>query len=189
MRLEIPQLLLALMAFCVGLCYSPGTMAGSPPITGSDLPQLQMQAPEQEKDLQYLGLDGARAFTVGQVDSPFTLIEIVGVYCPYCHAQAPLFNTLYSRILKNPQMNARLKMIAIAAGATSKEVDYMKKLLKIPFPVLHDPDFEIHKALGEPRTPFTVLTSKDNKVLLTYIGVIEDIEGFLLELQKATEQH
>lgn len=180
------QVAFTLALFCAGFLYSSRTMAVGQPATGSYLPPLKMQAPQQEKDRQYLGVDNNKVFTTDQVDSPFTLIEIVGVYCPYCHAQAPLFNVLYSRIRKDPQMDGRIKMIAIAAGATPMEVDYMKNLLNIPFPVIQDPDFDVHKALGEPRTPFVLVTSKENKVVLAHMGVVEDIDGFVLKLQELT---
>ena len=179
-------IMFVLTLFFAGFLYSSGAMAASQPSAGSSLPEFKIQIPEQEKDRRYLGVDGTAAFTAGQMDSPFTLIEIVGAYCPYCHAQAPLFNALFSRIRKDPQMNARIKMLAIAAGATPTEVDYMRNLLNIPFPVIQDPDFDIHKALGEPRTPFVLVTSKENKVVLAHMGVVEDLDGFILKLQELT---
>jgi hypothetical protein len=183
------QILLAFALICAVFLYSSGARAGTEPAVGSYMPDLKIQPPALEKDRQYLGLDGTQAFTAGQVDSPFILIEIVGVYCPHCHAQAPLFNALYNRIKKNPEMDPKIKMLAVAVGATPIEVDYMRNLLNIPFPLIQDPDFDVHKALGEPRTPFVLVASKDKKVLFTHVGVVEDIDGFLLKLQELTKQH
>jgi hypothetical protein len=44
--------------------------------------------------------------------------------------------------------------------------------------VIPDESFTIHKVLGEPLTPFTIIANREGKVLFTHLGVIEDIDSF-----------
>lgn len=158
--------------------------AGAGPEVGSKLPEFQLLSPAAETDREYLGLGNSEKFSMDQVNAQLVLIEIVGVFCPQCHIQAPLFNTLFQRLKKNPEMGSKIKMVAIAIGATPMEVDYMREQFSIGFPLTRDPDFAIHKLLGEPRTPFIMIVAKDKKVIFTHLGVISDMDAFFVELQK-----
>ena len=68
------QVVFTLALLCAAFLSVPHMAVGQP-ATGSYLPPLKMQAPQQEKDRQYLGVDNNKVFTTDQVDSPFTLIE------------------------------------------------------------------------------------------------------------------
>jgi peroxiredoxin len=116
------------------------------------------------------------------VASQILLVEILGVYCPLCYQQAPLFNKLYGRIQKKG-LGDRVKMLGIAIGATSTEVEHLRRSGSYEYPIVRDETFAVHKLLGEPRTPFTMLVGKDGKVLYTHLGVIEDIDAFFQLIQ------
>ena len=173
-------------ALILGFCPVPA-LSGTLPSEGSLLPQILLCAPESQKDRGYLGIGDVTTFSISQIDSPYTLIEIMGVYCPQCHEQAPLFNKLFYRIKKNSKIAKKVKMMAVAIGANPIEVSYVKKEFHIPFPIIRDPHFEIHKVLGEPRTPFTMLVTREGKVLFAHLGVIDDIDKFLLQIGKLTQ--
>lgn len=158
--------------------------AGNLPKTGSTLPPIRLDAPAGKEELKYLGLGPGKPFFLPKVESQLVLIEIIGVYCPECHTQAPLFNQLFYRIQKDAGMAKKVKMMAIAVGATPMEVAYLKKEHQIPFPIIKDQYFVIHKLLGEPRTPFTMLVAKDQKVLFSHLGIIEDLNQFLSQIKK-----
>jgi peroxiredoxin len=106
------------------------------------------------------------------------LVEIIGVYCPQCYQQAPHFNTLFNRLEKG-KLKDQVKMLAIAAGGNIHEIKYLYEQVQYNFPVAPDPHFEIHKLLGEPRTPFTLLVDPHGKVLYTHMGVIENLDALL----------
>ncbi len=143
-----------------------------------------MESPAAREENRYLGIRHGEKFSLAQVDSRLVLIEIIGVYCPVCHTQAPLFNQLFQKIQKDFPLAEKVKMLGIAVGATAMEVTFLKQELGISFPVIKDPNFIIHKKLGEPKTPLTMLVSKDGKVVFIHQGAVEDIESFLLLIKK-----
>lgn len=189
-RVSLKRLLIYLVFF---MCSLPViweiapvmARAGEIPTVGSYLPKFQLEGPAEEKERAYLGMGKDRKFSISQDVSGFVLVEIVGVYCPQCHIQAPLFNRLFQRIQKDAILSKKVRMVAIAVGANPMESAHMKKELHIPFPILVDPKFEIHKLLGEPRTPFTMLINKNREVIYVHLGIIQDMDQFFTVIQKA----
>lgn len=147
------------------------------PKKGETLPSLELQAPSSAKEQSYLGITG-QTFWIGDISCRLLLLEVIGVYCPGCYRQAPLFNTLFSRIEKG-KLKGQVKMLAVAAGGSVTEIQYLNEQGPYSFPVVPDPSFLAHKLLGEPRTPFTMLVDPQGKVLHTHMGVVEDIDAFL----------
>lgn len=159
-------------------------LSGSIPVAGSYLPEFQLEAPLSETERVYLGIGDVGTFSINQLNCQLVLIEIVGVYCRQCHMQMPLFNKLFYRIKRDAEMYKKNKMLAIAVGANSMEVAYFKKAHSIPYPVVKDPEFHVHKLLGEPRTPFIMLVTRDKKVMFAHLGIIKDIDKFFLQMKK-----
>ncbi|WP_462324666.1 peroxiredoxin family protein [Desulfoplanes sp.] len=159
------------------------TPAQSPPEPGTCLPPISLACPDNPDDIRYLGVDASQDFGPADVRADLILLEIIGVYCPQCYRQLPLFKELHARIQRGKLKN-RVKMLAVAAGGNSSEVDLLVTTQKYPFPVLQDPDYTVHKALSEPLTPFTMLLRPDGTVLYTHLGVIEDIDSFYRTIKK-----
>lgn len=147
------------------------------PRKGTTLPQFELQAPASEKAKEYLGISRPN-FRLGDIPCRLLLVEVIGVYCPQCYKQAPLFNTLFNRIEKS-KLKGQVKMLAIAAGGNVNEIQYLYEQVQYNFPVVPDPQFEIHKLIGEPRTPFTMLVDPHSKVLHTHMRIVEDLDTFL----------
>jgi len=158
------------------LVTGPAWCAGLPK-KGDTLPLLELQTPESEKAREYLGIRQP-GFRLGDIPARLVLVEIIGVYCPQCYQQAPLFNTLINRIEKG-KLKCQVKMLAIAAGGNNNEIKYLYEQVQYSFPVTPDPKFEIHKLLGEPRTPFTLLVDPQGKILYTHLGIIENVDALL----------
>ncbi len=184
LRWMIFPLWIYVLIFCL---HPISALCGSIPVAGSYLPEFQLEAPLSEKERAYLGVGGAETFLISQLNCELLLIEIVGVYCPQCHIQMPFFNKLFYRIKKDGDIYKKTKMLAIAVGANPIELAYFKKEKRIPYPVIKDPEFEIHKLLGEPRTPFIMLVSRDKKVVFAHLGIIKDIDDFFLQIRKLVE--
>jgi peroxiredoxin len=165
-----------LSLWATGLAAGTGWCAGLPK-KGDTLPLFELQTPESEKAREYLGLSQP-SFRLGDIPARLVLVEIIGVYCPQCYQQAPLFNTLFNRIEKG-KLKGQVKMLAIAAGGNNHEIKYLYEQVQYSFPVTPDPKFEVHKLLGEPRTPFTLLVDPQGKVLYTHMGVVENVDTLL----------
>lgn len=155
------------------------------PAAGDILPEYSFPVPENAKDVAYLGLEGMETFKLSDVAAPYMVVEIVGVYCSQCRLQLTGFNKLIKR-LRRADMSSKVKMLAIGAGATPEEVRYIRKA-DYRFPVVRDQDYAFHKMINEPQTPFTMLVSREGKVLYAHLGVIHDTDGFLEDIQRMTQ--
>lgn len=177
----------------MGLAFILWTLLLNPAWTGnlpsirSTLPPLLLEPPASREESQYLGINHGEKFPLARVNSRLVLIEIIGVYCPVCHTQAPLFNQLFRRIQKDFTLAKKVKLLAVAVGATPMEVSYLKQELKISFPIIKDQAFTIHKLLGEPKTPFTMLVNIEGKVFFVHQGAVEDFESLLLQIKKTIQ--
>ena len=156
---------------------------------GATLPQFTLSAPDDPEIQQYLGLKNLKSFTFSQIPAKFLLIEFFSLYCPICHKQAPAANKMYKVVRQDPELNKDIKMIGIGTGNTQREIEAFKTNLRVPFPLFTDLDFKIHKKIGEPRTPFTILTTNKGKVLLIHSGVVEDTDEFIGKIKKIHEQN
>jgi hypothetical protein len=157
----------------VGVCGSVAT-----PQKGSLMPTMTLNAPASQKECDYLGIAPQQPFQLADVNAELIMLEIIGVYCPQCHKQRPYINRLYHRIQKDAAMAKKVKFVGIAVGATPMEVAYLVKESRIPYPIVADGTFDAHKRLGEPRTPFNIVATKEGKVLWTHLGIIEDMNAF-----------
>ena len=173
-RIAIPALFLLTI-----LCAT--TSFAQPPKPGDVLPAFTMDALAIEKDAATLGLAANAPFTLRDIDAPYVLIEIIGVYCPICHEQAPALTKLYKR-MKKTKLDKKIKMLGIAAGGTPMEVKYIRDREYV-YPVAHDTEFKIYNALSEPKTPFTMIVDKQGTVLYTNLGIIPEINAFFRKIQ------
>jgi peroxiredoxin len=158
------------------------TQGAGVPQKGGALPAFQLPAPDSDIDLKYLGVSGPK-LELKDVQCQVLLVEILGAYCPLCYQQAPLFGKLFARINKR-NLGDKVKMLGVAIGATPMEVDQLRKKGSYDFPIVPDESFAVHKLLGEPRTPFTMLIGKDGKILYAHLGVIEDVDTFYQVIQE-----
>jgi len=156
---------------------------------GTTLPAFTLSAPDDPETKQYLGLKNLKSFTLSQIPAKFLLIEFFSLYCPICHKQAPAANKIYKVIRQDPALNKDIKMIGIGTGNNQREIEAFKTNLRVPFPLFTDLDFKIHKKIGEPRTPFTILTTNKGKILLMHSGVVEDTDEFIGKIKKFHEQN
>jgi len=160
-----------------------GVAAAELPRVGDTLPAFTLPAPGSAEDRAALGLTDNPAFGLGDVDGQCILFEVIGVYCVECHKQAPVFSRLHARLAKDATLAGRVKMLAMAAGATEKEVEYLRAKGNYPFVVVNDPDYAAHKILGEPKTPFTMIVTREGKVLFAHLGVIADTASLYREFE------
>lgn len=183
-RIMINLFIIMLILTCVSVMAAPV----GPPQPGQMLPEMKLQKPADGKDLQYLGLSGSGAFTVDQIKAQAVVIQIFSMYCPYCQKDAPNLNRFFGLIEGNPSLKGKIKIIGVGAGNTSFEVNTFKKKYQVPFPLIPDADYTLHKILGEVRTPYFIVVqlsgSKKPEVIYSRLGAHENIEGFLADVVK-----
>ena len=88
---------------------------------------------------------------------------------------------LFQAISANPEIESRVKVLAIGAGNSLYEINAFRNLFKVRFPLIPDADFSVLRILGEVRTPyFFVLLKKPTgmKVVYSKEGGIEDLGLF-----------
>lgn len=186
MRTHLSSCILFFTACAVILTAGPA-FAASAPKAGDTLPELTMVVPPRQVDRDYLGLNATEGtFTLADLEYEAVLIEIVGVYCPFCHRQAPLFNQLHKR-LERSKLTDKVKMIALASGATDKEVGFLRTHSDYAYPVIRDEDFSVYETLGEPKTPFTVIVDSEGTVHRADLGVVEDVNELYSLLKGLTD--
>ncbi len=167
-----------------------GAAENNPPKVGISLPEIELLLPNNSADLRYLGLPpGGKTFRVGQIKAKIVIIQIYSMYCPYCQAEAPNVNHLYGLIEKNPALKDKVKIIGIGAGNTSFEVATYQRKYTVPFPLIPDEDFKIHKILGEVRTPYfiavKIAAGGRMEVIYSRLGALENNDLFLAGLIKS----
>lgn len=178
----------ARMTMCLAaLVVSVNALAADMPKPGDVLTAFEMPAPASETDAAYLGVPSGKPFSFKDVEAPYLLIEVIGVYCPICFKQAPLMDKLFKKIQSDPALSGKVRLLGLASGATPQELAYLKKQNLYAFPVVNDPDYAAHKSIGEPKTPFTMLLDKNGKVFLTHLGLIDDLNAFFREISTATQ--
>ena len=181
--LKEARLAFVIVATCLigSLCSPCAGRAADLPEKGKPLPDFTLQAPAIEKDREYLGL-GAGPFKLQDIQAQLLIVEIIGVYCPLCHQQAPLFNKLVERIDKK-SLSSKVKLLAVAAGGNPIEIDHLRTNGVYEYPIVPDESFVVHKLLGQPRTPYTLILDKSGKVLDAHLGVLEDMDSYFEKIQ------
>jgi len=147
-------------------------------------PDLTFTQGLSKGEQNYLGIPQKKTFSFKEIRGNLILIEFISIYCVSCQRQAPIFNELYSSIEKDPGLKGKVKMIGVAAGNNLNEVEIYKKTYQVPYPIINDPKFDAHTAVGSPRTPFSIWVRKDAQgkgiVVSTHLG--------LMDLKSATEE-
>lgn len=168
--------LIAAIAFLV-LTLAPGhARCADIPTQGGVLPDMTFQAPPVDRDRTALGLGDAPTFRLADLPARVWVVEVIGVYCQFCHEQLPGMNKLAKRVQK-AGLAGKVRMLALAAGGTPAEVENLQQSAGgYAFPMVPDDNYPLHKALGEPKTPFTLVIGPDGKVAYAHLGVVQDFD-------------
>jgi peroxiredoxin len=175
--------LLAIFACLACLACLIGTAsAAGLPAEGDRLPDFSMDSPGDPASAAELGVAADAPFSLAQLQSELVLLEVIGVYCPQCHRQLPGFNSLAAK-LNRAGLKGRVAMLGLAAGGTPQETAYLRAKGGYAYPVTPDPDYRVHKILGEPLTPYTLLVDKTGVVRFAHLGVIEDVDALFARIR------
>jgi hypothetical protein len=156
-----------------------------PLVKGQYLPNLSFTDSLPKEEQTYLGLTAVKKFSLKDIRCSVIIIEIFNTYCTSCPRNIPVINEVYSRIENDPKLNGKIKVISVAAGNTMEEIIAYKKTHSVRYPILSDLNFTSHKALGNPRVPYTMLIKRTgqgkNKIIYIHQGIMDSPE-LLLEI-------
>lgn len=127
---------------------------------GDSLSDISLSCLFSQEDKQYLGFSNRKTYSLSCIRSEFVLVICFSIYCPVCQSHADKFNRLYKLIQEDNFIKRNLKIIGIGLGNNKKEVDYFKEYYNIPYPLVPDPEYRIHKAFKETRTPLIIIVDK-----------------------------
>jgi peroxiredoxin len=174
---------------CILIEFSVNHASGAEAIScGMNIPEVTLDVSDSAKKRQYLGIENLKSCNICQIPAKLVIIELYSLYCPVCQRQAPRANKIYKYIQQDPDLSRDIKMIGIGMGNNQKEINAYRMKFLVPFPLFADPQFDIHKKFGEPRTPYTILASSRGKVLYAHYGEVKDIDDFLNLIRKFHKQ-
>jgi thiol-disulfide isomerase/thioredoxin len=127
---------------------------------GDALSDISLLCPFSHEDKQYLGFSNRKTYSLSCIRTDFVLINCFSIYCPVCQSHAEKFNRLYKLIHEDAYIKNNLKIIGIGFGNNKREVDYFRKYYNIPYPLIPDPEYKIHRVFKETRTPLLIIVDK-----------------------------
>ena len=172
--------------------YAGNMPPGKPTLAGEDLaygyrliqigepfPDTALNAPPAPRDRAYLGLPSDGMFSVSDITADLVLVEMLNVHCEDCLNRVEAYNALFQDIEADPVTRDRVKMMAVGVGNTGGEIQRFSSEYHVRFPLVADPQFTLHAAVGKPVTPFSILVRLQKKpdaavVALTAHGVDMD---------------
>lgn len=175
----------------VSLFYGIVLAETKPISSGASFPDLTFKETLSKKEQAYLGIYKKARFSFKEIPGALFLFEVFSTYCFICPENVPILNNVYTRIENDPKLKGKVKVIGIAVGNNRNEIESFKKEYKVLYPLFTDPDFDAHRALGNPRVPYTIFVRRDDArrksiVVKTHQGkadsverVIDDIRNFL----------
>lgn len=173
--------------FSLALFCLPADSLSNPPDSCGALLGLKFEDFLTAEEQKYLGLTGKNVFTLSAMKGTIFVIEVFSTYCTTCPRDVPVINEVYSSIKNDPGFRENVRVFSIAIGNNRTEAENYKKELKILYPVLTDYDFAAHKALGNPRVPYTLIIRKTSgsrcTVEYSHQGVLTSADLILNELK------
>ncbi|WP_448384181.1 peroxiredoxin family protein [Desulfosoma sp.] len=158
------------------------------PGVGETFPPIALEAPKDPAMRAYLGIGDVQTFTVDQVDADVVVVEIFSMYCPHCQREAPTVNAFYEVAQKKNRPEKTLKILGVGAGNSPFEVDVFAKKYSVPFPLIPDGDYSVHKTLGQVRTPHFIAVKRgadgSRKVVYSQAGSFGSPEDFYRRLME-----
>ena len=145
----------------VALTQTGGQPQPAGPKAGDPFPAGSYALLDPKHDRAYLGLAaGAARVELGQIKGQIILVELFHQLCSACRDSLPLLERLQQKILADPKLAGRVKLIGLGVGSDNRQVHHFQGEHKVAFPLMADPGRRLHKALGSPVLPVIYALAK-----------------------------
>ncbi len=154
---------------------------------GETFPDTAMKAPGRLTDRSYLGLASDAAFSIKDIQADMVLVAMLNIHCMPCQEEALVYNDLFEQIEADDSLRDRIKILGVGVGNNQTEINAFREEYAVRFPLGADLQFELHEAVGEPGTPFSVLVRLEKEpdtemVALTYPEAAEGYESIYQDM-------
>ncbi|MGE4263660.1 MAG: peroxiredoxin family protein [Desulfovibrio sp.] len=177
--LTIVSLLLSSQGFAGGASLSQNM---KPLPTGQIAPNFAFTLPISKGEAAELGIKpDAKAAQLNDVQADAMVLVVFSMYCTYCQGEASELAALHA-LIKDKGLSGKLTLLGLGAGNSPFEVNVFRKKYGLKFPLLSDPDFAAHKALGEVGTPYYyILKRRGNEFVIVdqLLGCMTSSGAFL----------
>jgi peroxiredoxin len=154
---------------------------------GDPLPSLSFSNSLTSNEKKYLGIGEKKVVSLQNVQGDLLILFVLNSYCPICATSLATFKEVFETIEANRDLKKRIKVIGISVGDTPMEVSAFRERHAIPYPIIPDTEFEVHKKLKEPAVPFILVAKKDRNgrwgVAKSQFGVDFSAESLVDELK------
>lgn len=185
MRAILPVLavLMCLSARSPALAANASESPSMKPLpVGQAFPNLSFKGQFSQREAEELGLAaGGKEARLNDVAAQAVILVVYSMYCPFCQREAPQLNKLH-QLIKSRGLSGKVKLIGVGAGNSPFEVNVFREKFAITFPLLPDPDFAAHKALGQVGTPYYYVLARKGDgftVVDGSLGCVSSEESFL----------
>jgi len=184
------RLILCLSLLCL---HGLGFAESNPVHIPARFPDLSFDNSLSKNELQYLGIQRDSTVSINDINGIFILVELTNTYCVSCKNNIKIFNEVYKKTLHDTELRDNIKIISIAIGNNNREVDSFKNEHNILYPIVTDPEFAAHKALGEPRVPYMMYVRRDAKgellIFKIHRGVFDSADILMNEIKIIYSEH
>lgn len=153
---------------------------------GTRLPKILFRNTVSNEAKAYLGLPRTKDFSLSDIGGSLYVIEVFSAYCTSCPKNVPILNEVYRTFTRDAITNKKVKIFGIAIGNTEREIEQYRAAHHVAYPILSDSDFSIHRALGNPRVPYTMFvkrTPRSAVLLDTHQGVLDTPESVIKKVR------
>lgn len=178
-----------MIAFCLSpiptLRSDADVLAGK---RGTRLPKIIFRNAVSNETKAYLGVSRVKDFSLRDIGGSLYVIEVFSTYCISCPKNVPILNEVYRTLDRDAITSKKVKIFGIAIGNTEREIEHYIAAHQVVYPILSDPDFSIHRVLGNPRVPYTMFVRKTSRgpVLLdTHQGVLDSAESVFKKVRSS----
>ncbi|HEX9974189.1 MAG TPA: redoxin domain-containing protein [bacterium] len=170
----------------MGMAIIPAPKMGSEQSllkVGDSFPDIKFEGSLTALDRNYLGLSDSSIFLLNDIQANLIFVEFLNKFCTHCQQQARILNELFEDIQRDSSLRTQVKMLGVGMGNSLYQMQTYRAEKEIPFPLVPDPNFIIHEALGQPKAPFIVIFKKtaDGKgiVSATFLGLVASKDQLL----------